>query len=146
MNVIVKKFNQLTTEELYEILKSRTEVFLLEQNIVCQDMDDVDYESYHFFIREGKRVCAYLRAYFVDNEKDTIKIGRVITLNHGKGIGRILLESAISEIKNNICCKKIFVNAQKQAEGFYLKCGFETVSGEFMEEEVPHVRMEYKNV
>ena len=61
MDFIVKKFNELTAGELYEILKARSAVFLLEQNIVCQDMDDVDYDSYHFFICDDKKVMAYLR-------------------------------------------------------------------------------------
>ena len=146
MNITVKKFNELTTDELYEILKSRAEVFLLEQNIVCQDLDDVDYECYHFFIKDKNRVTAYLRAYFFDEDKTTVKIGRVLTLDHGKGTGRILMEKALDEIKNKIGCEKVFVNAQKQAEGFYMKCGFMSVSEEFMEEGIPHIRMEYKNV
>lgn len=142
MNFTVKSFDELKTAELYEILKSRSEVFLLEQNIVCQDMDDVDYESHHFFIKEGERVAAYLRAYYTDKENKTMKIGRVLTLSHGNGMGRSLMYNTITEIKHRFDCKMIIVNAQKQAEGFYKKCGFKTVSDEFMEEGIPHVKME----
>ena len=63
MNFISKKFNELTTVELYEILKSRTEIFLLEQRIICQDLDNKDYESLHCFFVDGERVIAYLRAF-----------------------------------------------------------------------------------
>ncbi len=142
MNFTVKSFNKLSTKELYEILKSRAEVFLLEQNIVCQDMDNVDYESFHFFIKEGERIIAYLRAYYVDIENKIIKIGRVLTLSHGNGTGRVLMENTIDEIKRSFDCKKIIVNAQKHAEGFYEKMGFKTVSDEFLEEGIPHVKME----
>ncbi len=142
MNFTVKSFNELTTKELYEILKSRAEVFLLEQNIVCQDMDDIDYESYHFFMKENDRIIAYLRAYYTDKENKIMKIGRVLTLCHGNGTGRILMDNTINEIKHRFDCKKITVNAQKQAEGFYKKCGFKTVSDEFLEEGIPHVKME----
>ena len=142
MNFTVKSFDELHASELYEILKSRAEVFLLEQNIVCQDMDDVDYESYHFFIKEGSRIIAYLRAYYTDKENKIVKIGRVLTLSHGNGIGRELMNNTVSEIKHRFDCKKVIVSAQKQAEGFYKKCGFKTVSGEFMEEGIPHVKME----
>ena len=62
MQFKVKRFGELTTAELYEILKSRSEIFLLEQNIVCQDMDDVDYDSLHCFLQENGRITAYLRA------------------------------------------------------------------------------------
>ena len=142
MNFTVKSFEELKTSELYEILKSRAEVFLLEQNIVCQDMDGIDYESYHFFIKEGGRIIAYLRAYYTDRENKIMKIGRVLTLSHGNGMGKILMDNTIAEIKHRFDCKKIIVSAQKQAEGFYKKCGFETVSGEYVEEGIPHVKME----
>ena len=142
MDFTVKSFDELKTSELYEILKSRTEVFLLEQNIVCQDMDDVDYESYHFFIKEGNRVIAYLRAYYTDRENKIVKIGRVLTLSHGNGVGRTLMDNSISQIKRLFECKKVIVSAQKQAEGFYKKCGFKTVSDEYLEEGIPHVKME----
>lgn len=142
MNFTVKSFDELKTAELYEILKSRAEVFLLEQKIVCQDMDDIDYESHHFFIKEGDRIIAYLRAYYTDKENKVMKIGRVLTLSHGNGMGRILMDNTINEIKHRFVCNKIIVNAQKHAEGYYAKFGFKTVSGDFMEEGIPHVKME----
>ena len=140
MEVVIKEFKDLTTEELYEILKSRSEIFLLEQNIICQDMDDIDYVSTHFFIKDEKRVWAYLRAYKIDEEN--VKIGRVLTLSHGKGVGKELLEKSIEEIRNKFSCKKICVNAQKHAVGFYEKFGFWVVSDEFLEEGVVHVAMQ----
>ena len=142
MDFSVKSFDELCVCELYEILKSRAEVFLLEQNIVCMDMDDIDYISHHFFIKEGKRIIAYLRAYYTDDKNKIIKIGRVLTLSHGNGMGRALMERTIDAIKHRFDCKKIVVNAQKHAEGYYAKFGFKTVSGEFLEEGVVHVKME----
>lgn len=142
MNFYAKNFTQLTTTELYEILKSRTEVFLLEQNIVCQDMDDVDYDSLHCFLSDGKRVVAYLRA-FLSGEGE-VTIGRVISLEHRKGLGRTLMQRSLLEIKKIFSCEKLVVHAQKQAEGYYEKMGFRTVSGEFLEEGIVHVMMEMK--
>lgn len=140
MEVIAKEFKDLTTTELYEILKSRSEIFLLEQNIICQDMDDIDYVSTHFFIKDKERVAAYLRAYNIDGEN--VKVGRVLTLSHGNGMGRELLEKSIEEIKNRFGCRKICVNAQKQAAGFYEKSGFKKVSDEFLEEGIVHIAMQ----
>ena len=140
MKFYAKKFADLTPAELYEILKSRTEVFLLEQNIVCQDMDDVDYECLHCFISDGKRAVACLRA-FLSGEGE-VTIGRVVSIEHKKGLGRELMQKSIEEVKKHFDCKKIVVHAQTQAEGYYLKMGFSTVSEEFMEENVPHVMME----
>ena len=142
MEFFAKKFSQLSNIELYEIMRSRAEVFLLEQNIICQDLDGVDYESLHCFFLDGKRVAAYLRAF--KSEGDTVTMGRVLTLNHGKGLGRELMEKSVEAVKEHFTCQKISVHAQKQAEGFYEKTGFKTVSGEFLEEGVVHVTMEIK--
>ena len=140
MNFIVKSFSELTLTELYEIIKSRAEIFLLEQNIICQDLDDTDYESLHCFFFDGKRVTAYLRAF--SSESDVVTIGRVLTLEHGKGLGGELMKRSIEEIKKRFVCKKISMHAQKHAVGFYEKLGFCTVSDEFLEAGVVHVTME----
>lgn len=141
MELIIKKFSELSTVELYEILKSRLEVFMLEQNIICQDLDDVDYVSTHYFFREGDRVVAYLRT-FEGASKEVLMMGRVLTLEHKKGIGRELMTKAIEHIKSTTNYKKISLHAQKSAIGFYEKLGFLITSPEFLEEGVVHVAME----
>ncbi len=139
MNFISKKFNELTVYELYEILRSRSEVFLLEQNIICQDMDGVDCESLHCFLWQDGRVIACLRAYY--SGKDTVKIGRVLTLTHGQGHGRLLMTEALKAIREKMPCEKIVVSAQTQALGYYERCGFKVISDEYLEEGIPHVKM-----
>lgn len=141
MNLISKRFDELSAKELYEILKSRAKIFLIEQNIHCQDMDDLDYDSLHCFFLEDNGVTAYLRAFYQDKEKSIVKIGRVLTLKHGNGVGRDLMEQSLKAIKEKMPCKKISVDAQKQAVGFYEKLGFGVVSGEFLEEGIVHVVM-----
>lgn len=140
MELIVKNFSELTTTELYEILKSRQEIFLLEQNIVCQDMDDVDYVSTHYFFFEDGRVVACLRT-FEGEDECTLMMGRVLTLEHKKGIGTELMEKSIKHIKAKTKYKKIALHAQKSAVGFYEKFGFYKASDEFLEEGVVHVTM-----
>ncbi|MCR5294860.1 MAG: GNAT family N-acetyltransferase, partial [Lachnospiraceae bacterium] len=63
MKTVTKFFDELTTRELYEILKTRAEIFVVEQDCPYQDLDGRDYESLHFFYEDGGRVIAYLRAY-----------------------------------------------------------------------------------
>ncbi len=140
MDFIAKSFSELSLVELYEIIKSRSEIFLLEQNIVCQDLDDVDYSSVHCFFFDGKRVIAYLRAFAPD--EDSVTIGRVLTLEHRKGIGSELMKKSMEEIQKRFQCKKISLHAQKQAVDFYKKLGFYITSDEFWEEGVIHVTME----
>ncbi len=142
MDFFAKGFYDLTTTELYEIIKSRTEVFLLEQQIICQDLDDIDYQSIHCFFRENNRVTAYLRAFRSPDEPKTVVIGRVLTLDHGKGNGRALMEQSMDVIRAQLSCRRMSLHAQKQAVGFYEKLGFSVVSDEFLEEGVVHVTME----
>lgn len=142
MNFVSKEFNDLTTKELYEILKSRAEIFVVEQNISYVDMDDVDFVSRHFFLEDEGRVVAYLRAFYMDEEKTTLKIGRVLSIKHGIGLGTELMNRTLEEIKSNNLCKKIFISAQKHAVPFYREFGFEVTSGEYLEEGIPHLSME----
>lgn len=142
MELITKEFQELTTIELYEILKARAEIFIMEQQINYQDMDDIDYHSVHCFFEEGSKVIAYLRAFYVDDQRKIVKVGRVLTLNHGNGIGKKLLEDSILAIQEKMECEKIYIHAQKHAIGFYEKFGFVVTSDEFLEEGVTHVSME----
>ena len=142
LKYIAKNFDELTAKELYEILKARAEIFVVEQQIIYQDMDDMDYKSLHCFLWEENRVSAYLRAYFPDDNIERIKVGRVLTLQHGRGFGKKLLEESISVIKNELKCKVICIDAQTHAIGFYEKFGFKVTSEEFWEEGILHVAME----
>lgn len=140
VNLIAKKFDELTNKELYEILKARSEIFVMEQNINYQDMDNIDYDSLHCFFMKDDKVIAYLRGFY--KEKGIVKVGRVLTLKHGNGIGKDLLEQSIIAIKENMRCKKIIIDAQKHAVGFYEKFGFITTSDDFLEEGIVHQVME----
>ena len=140
MNFTVKKFEELDPKELYEILKARQRVFMLEQKISCLDMDDVDYQSIHVFAMEEGSVVANLRAYPLEREGEA-RIGRVLTLSRGKGYGRALMDAAISAVKEKLGARYLFVDAQVQARPYYEKCGFLPVSEEFLEEGIPHIKM-----
>ncbi len=142
MELIAKYFSELSAAEIYEILKSRAEIFLLEQKILCQDMDNADYNSLHCFFTEKGRVTAYLRAFSTDAEN--VKIGRVLTLSHGRGTGKELMGKSLAVIKDKMNPQKVTVDAQEQAIGFYKKSGFKVISDVFMEEGVPHAEMELK--
>ncbi len=137
-----KFFDQLTTRELYEIVRARTTIFLLEQRIICQDFDGVDYDALHCFLEEDGQVRAYMRAY--RTEDGHVKIGRVLSIVHGQGLGSRLMKLALPEIKRSFGSDAVVINAQKHALGFYEKIGFVVTSEEFLEEGIPHVAMEYK--
>ena len=113
----------------------------MEQKIICRDFDGVDYDALHCFIERDGRVCAYLRAYKSD---EGVKIGRVLTIPHGEGLGKKLMESAMPKIKETFGCEGIILHSQIQAEGFYEKLGFKRVGDVFLEEGIEHVRMNKK--
>lgn len=139
MQTKAKLFNELTTKELYEILKARAEIFVVEQNCVYQDLDDVDYESLHVFYEEEGKVVAYLRAYYKDDK--VVQMGRVLTLQHGKGLGGRLLKEGIAQIKEKMTPKQLYIEAQCYATGYYEREGFRVCSDEFLEDGIPHVQM-----
>ncbi|MDE7361571.1 MAG: GNAT family N-acetyltransferase [Oscillospiraceae bacterium] len=139
MTFKAKLFDELTAAEIYEILKARSRVFQLEQNIRYLDEDDTDYDSLHCFFEENGQVTAYLRA-FPDNGK--IRVGRVLTITRGQGHGRLLMARSVKAARECFGECAIIMDAQKHAEGFYKKLGFVTTSGEFLEEGIVHVVME----
>lgn len=142
MNFVSKYFEELTTCELYEILKARAEIFVVEQECVYQDMDDIDYNSLHMFYEANGKVVAYARAYEKTGEGQAVRLGRVLTLEHGKGLGGTLLKASIGEIRKRWNPTKIVIEAQCYATGYYEREGFKICSDEFLEDGIPHVKME----
>ena len=141
MKLNVKYFHELTTIELYEILKSRAEIFVVEQKCIYQDLDDLDYRSLHIFYESEGKVVAYLRAFEKDSSAGIVQIGRVLTLTHGTGLGGKLLKEALSQIKEKLNPSSVYIEAQCYASGFYEREGFAISSDEFLEDGIPHVQM-----
>ena len=134
-----KWFSELTTSELYEILRSRSEIFVVEQNCVYQDIDGKDDQSLHVFCMEDGRVGACLRAFVKDEE--TVQMGRVLSLKHGQGYGGAILRAGIREIRQRMHPGKIVIEAQCYAAGYYEREGFRICSEPFLEDGIPHVQM-----
>lgn len=140
MDLKVKYFNELTASETYELLKVRSAIFVVEQNCVYLDMDDKDYESLHVFLEENGRVLACLRAFKV--QEGVVKIGRVLSVEHGKGLGGKILKAGIEQVKARFNPKKIVISAQSYAKGYYEREEFVRCSEEYLEDGIPHIRME----
>ena len=139
MKLVSKYFDELTTRELYEILKSRAEIFVVEQNCVYQDLDGKDYDSLHVFFEEDGKIKAYLRAFRKNDH--TVQIGRVLTLQHGTGLGGKLLKEGIRIVRERMNPRYIYIEAQCYATGYYERQGFKICSDEFLEDGIPHVQM-----
>ena len=105
MNFAIKTFNELTIDELYEIVKSRFEVFVCEQKIIeDQEFDDKDKVSYHIMLKENDKVVAYCRIVPKEIGYDYTSIGRVLVLSsyRRKGIAQEMIKVALDFIKNNL--------------------------------------------
>ena len=141
MELVIKGFDELTTRELYEILKARTEIFVVEQNCIYNDLDDRDGLSLHVFMRDEKGIAAYLRVLPRGVYDENVRIGRVITVRRGVGLGKKLVEAGLDVARERLNAETVTISAQTHAIGFYEKCGFETISEVYMEEDIPHVKM-----
>ena len=119
----VKPFCALSPDELYGILRLRIGAFVVEQKQCYQDLDDIDQNSLHIFHTDADGVIdACLRMYAKDTA--TVQIGRIVSGNRKKGLGRALIERAEILAKNRFNARSIFVEGRHDALGFYLKCGF----------------------
>ena len=140
-----KTFGELTTDELYELLRVRSEVFVVEQNCVYQDMDGDDQDSIHLWLTNGERVVALARVCPAGTHMQEVSIGRVITTDRGKGYGKQIMLHAIDAAIEHFDAKRIDIEAQEYARGFYESVGFRQSSDTFMLDGIPHLRMTGKN-
>ena len=141
MKLVAKYFDELTTKELYELLKARAEIFVVEQECVYQDLDDIDYRSLHVFCECDGKMAAYLRAFPKADEDNVVQMGRVLSMEHGKGLGGIILKEGMRLVREKMNPKSIYIEAQCYATGFYEREGFAICSEEFLEDGIPHVQM-----
>ena len=141
MQSVVKRFQELTVDELYAILRLRSAVFVVEQNCVYQDIDDVDQEAWHVYIKDGEEIVGYARVIEKGKRLDEVSIGRVISLYRRKGIGSKVMELAKSVAKEKFGATKIKIGAQIQARPFYEQIGFKPVSKQYLEDGIPHIYM-----
>lgn len=140
MKLIMKHFDDLTNRELYKIMQARVAVFVVEQNCPYQEIDGKDYESYHMFYEDNGKIAAYLR--FFPLEDNIVQLARVLTIQRGIGLGGKILHEGVEEIHRRFHPRKIVLEAQCYATGFYAKEGFQICSEQFLEDDIPHVWME----
>ena len=136
-----KSFHELTTDELYELLRVRSEVFVVEQNCVYQDLDGDDQQSIHLWLTVEDKVVALARVCPAGTHMKEISIGRVITTERGKGYGKQIMLHAIDAAARHFGAKLIDIEAQEYAKGFYESVGFKQSSDTFSPSGIPHIRM-----
>lgn len=143
LNVITKSFDQLNTMELYKLLQLRSEVFVVEQDCVYQDIDDKDQQALHILGFKNSSLVAYTRVFKPGDYFNESSIGRVVVKqnerNHSYGYD--IMKASIGVIKNKFETSDIRISAQTYLTNFYNNLGFKKVGEEYLEDGIPHINM-----
>jgi ElaA protein len=142
-----KSFEELKTIELYKILQLRNEVFVVEQNCAYQDCDDKDLKCYHFSAWENEKLLAYTRLVPPGiSYPNAASIGRVVTSPSAreKGFGKLLMQKSIEETQKLFPGSGIIISAQFYLKRFYESFSFVQSGEQYLEDEIPHIKMIYK--
>lgn len=143
INWVLKSFKELTTIELYAILQLRSEVFVVEQNCVYQDIDNKDKKSLHLMAWQDDELVAYTRLIPSGVSYNEASIGRVITSPkyRGLGVGIKLMEKSIQHTLGVYETSNIRIGAQLYLKKFYEGFGFIAKGEEYLEDGIPHIEM-----
>ncbi|MFC7446113.1 N-acetyltransferase ElaA [Mesoflavibacter sp. HG96] len=147
LNITVKSFNQLTINELYEVLQLRSEVFVVEQDCVYQDIDGKDQNALHVLGIKDNKIVAYTRLFKPGDYFNLASIGRVVVKENQRmhKYGYDIMEASIKAIKTNYNTTDIKISAQCYLKRFYNNLNFFEVGEQYLEDDIPHIAMLYKN-
>ena len=146
MEAVIKTFDELSTEELYQILRLRSEVFVVEQNCVYQDIDNKDQKALHVLGLKNGGLVAYTRMFRPGDYFENASIGRVVVPKKQRkyGYGKQIMQVSLAALAQRFPKTSIEISAQKYLLKFYTDLGFTAVGEEYLEDGIPHVRMFYK--
>lgn len=142
---ICKHHSDLGKEQLYAILKLRSDVFVVEQKCAYPDLDgqDLEGDTHHLMGWEDDQLMAYLRLLDPESQGGDVVIGRVITApaGRGKGLGHAMMEQALKQAEKHWPQVPIYLSAQAHLQGYYGKYGFDVAGEEYLEDGIPHIGM-----
>lgn len=145
MDFITKVFKDLSVRELFEIYKLRSEVFVVEQNCAYQDVDDKDLDSLHTLFLDNDCLIAYARIIPPSIKDKDVHIGRVVVNKdfRSKKFGQKLMNHNINKCLEMFKNEEIIISAQCYLIRFYNELGFEIEGQEYLEDNIPHIKMRY---
>lgn len=143
LEIKIKSFSELTTQELYDVLQLRSEVFVVEQNCVYQDIDGKDQKALHVLGIKNNQLVAYTRLFKPGDYLEYACIGRVVVVKNQRQYkyGYDIMNASIEAIKNYFNQTIIKISAQAYLKGFYNNLGFKEVGEEYLEDDIPHIAM-----
>ncbi|MBX2848131.1 MAG: GNAT family N-acetyltransferase [Acidiferrobacterales bacterium] len=136
-----QRFEELTVVELHDLLRLRQAVFVVEQNCVYADIDELDKTAWHLLARHENSLCAYARV--IPPNQNQVSIGRVLTSSklRGQGVGKQVMQQSLDFIALNYPNNAIKISAQAHLERFYSEFGFVKTSDPYDEDGILHVDM-----
>ena len=143
LKIYVKKYNELTINELYSLLQLRSEVFIVEQDCVYQDLDGKDQISLHVIGKKNNKIVAYTRLFKQGDYFKEASIGRVVVKESQRKFkrGNQIMNSSIKAINNHYKTKIIKISAQCYLNKFYTNLQFKSIGEKYLEDGIPHVTM-----
>ena len=143
LDISIKTFEQLSLEELYLLLQLRSEVFVVEQDCVYQDIDAKDQTALHIIGKKNNMIVAYTRVFKGGDYFKEASIGRVVVAQKERHLnyGQQIMEASISAIKKSYNTNEIKISAQKYLEKFYNNLGFNIIGDPYLEDGIPHIAM-----
>lgn len=144
MELIVKRFEELSVSELFEIYRLRVSVFVVEQQCPYQEVDEADRHACHVFFRDADGIAAYLRVIEAGIVFPQVAIGRVIAVRRREGLGTKIVSEGLRVAREKLGAKEVCIEAQTYARRLYENLGFVQTSEEFLEDGIPHVGMRWE--
>ena len=143
MEIYVKRFSELNTQELYDVLQLRSQVFVVEQDCVYQDMDGKDRKALHIIGVQDHKIIAYTRCFAPGDYFPEASIGRVVVEEKFRkdGFGHKIMKASIEAIKTHFSTELIKLSAQTYLKEFYENHGFKTQGSPYLEDGIPHIAM-----
>lgn len=143
MTYTLKAFEELSNSELYEILRLRSEIFVVEQECIYNDLDNLDQEGEHLFQIENDTIVSYVRLLKPGTRFSDTSIGRVVTHKdyRHRGYSTAIMKKAIAYLQNEQNAEQIKISGQKYLRKFYEDLGFVVVTDEYLEDGIPHFGM-----
>ena len=141
MELFVKSFEELSTRELYDLLRLRVDVFVVEQRCPYPELDGRDQAALHVWLQDETGIQAYLRIMDRGVSSEYVSIGRVIAVKRRQGLGSRILAEGVRLARERFGAEQIYLEAQVYAKSLYEKQGFRVISEPFPEDGIPHVKM-----
>lgn len=143
LQIKIKTFNQLTLTTLYDLLQLRSEVFVVEQDCVYQDIDGKDKKALHVLGYKEEKLVAYTRLFKAGDYFEEASVGRVVVSENERKhkYGNDIMKASITAINSYYNTNTILISAQTYLKRFYNSLGFFEIGEEYLEDGIPHIKM-----